>query len=121
VLGVGVNVSQDEADWPPDLAGRAQSLAGLSAPVARAPLLEVLLARLETWYGVLVDEGFAPVRAAWLQRGLLGARLTLAGGAATAVDLAPGGLLTVQREDGQAILPVAAADDPPARRRTGMR
>ena len=51
VLGVGVNVSQGEADWPPDLAGRARSLADLAAPVTRAELLGAVLARLEAWYG----------------------------------------------------------------------
>jgi BirA family biotin operon repressor/biotin-[acetyl-CoA-carboxylase] ligase len=122
VLGVGVNVSQDERDWPPELAGRARSLASLSPPVAREDLLEELLARLEAWYGVLVDEGFDRVRAAWLERGLLGAQLALAGGPAAAVDLAPGGQLAVQGEDGQTILLAASDDDAPfARRRAGAR
>ena len=31
ILGIGVNVSQRESDWPPDLAGTAASLAGLGA------------------------------------------------------------------------------------------
>ena len=35
ILGIGVNVSQQESDWPPDLAGTAGSLAGLGAAVAR--------------------------------------------------------------------------------------
>jgi BirA family biotin operon repressor/biotin-[acetyl-CoA-carboxylase] ligase len=108
VLGIGVNVSQAEADWPPDLAGRARSLAGLGAPVAREPLLAAVLARLDAWYGALLDEGFEPVRAAWRRRGLLGTRVALADGGGTAVDLAPGGELVVRREDGRTVLLVAA-------------
>jgi BirA family biotin operon repressor/biotin-[acetyl-CoA-carboxylase] ligase len=110
VLGVGVNVSQGEADWPPDLAGRARSLAGLAAPVTRTALLGAILARLETWYGVLLDEGFEPVRAAWRHRGLLDSRVVLPAGEGTAVDLAPGGELVVRREDGHTLLLVTAED-----------
>ncbi len=110
VLGVGVNVSQGEADWPPDLAGRARSLADLAAPITRAELLGAVLARLEAWYGTLHDEGFEPVRAAWRLRGLLGTRVALPAGEGTAVDLAPGGELVVRREDGRTVLLVTAED-----------
>jgi BirA family transcriptional regulator, biotin operon repressor / biotin---[acetyl-CoA-carboxylase] ligase len=110
VLGVGVNVSQGEADWPPELAGRARSLAGLATPVTRAELLSAVLARLEAWYGSLLEEGFEPVRAAWRLRGLLGARVALPAGEGTAVDLAPGGELVVRGEDGRTVLLVTAED-----------
>ncbi|MCI0582650.1 MAG: biotin--[acetyl-CoA-carboxylase] ligase [Chloroflexi bacterium] len=120
VLGVGVNVSQEESDWPPDLAGRARSLAGVSTPVSREHLLGALLARLDVWYGVLLDRGFEPVRAAWRQRGLLGARLTVAGRAGAAVDLAPGGQLAVRCEDGETVL-LVADDDELSGRWTGSR
>jgi BirA family biotin operon repressor/biotin-[acetyl-CoA-carboxylase] ligase len=110
VLGIGVNVSQGEGDWPPELAGRARSLAGETARVTRAGLLGAVLARLAAWYGVLLDEGFDPVRAAWRQRGLFGARVPLPAGEGTAVDLAPGGELVVRREDGQTVLLVSAED-----------
>ena len=102
ILGVGVNVSQRESDWPPDLATSAQSLAGLGAPVPRETLLTALLARLEAWYGLL-DVGFEPVRAAWRRRGLLGARVALTDGEGTSVDVGPGGELVVRRDDGQLI------------------
>lgn len=110
VLGIGVNVSQGEADWPPELAGRARSLAGEAARVTRAGLLGAVLARLAAWYGVLLEEGFDPVRAAWRQRGLFGARVVLPAGEGTAVDLASGGELVVRREDGQTVLLVSAED-----------
>jgi BirA family biotin operon repressor/biotin-[acetyl-CoA-carboxylase] ligase len=110
VLGVGVNVSQRDADWPTDLAGRARSLAGLGLTVSREELLTAILTRLDVWYGVLHD-GFEPVRDAWRQRGLLGLRVPLADGEGTSVDLGPGGELVVQRADGRHERLVAPAGD----------
>jgi BirA family biotin operon repressor/biotin-[acetyl-CoA-carboxylase] ligase len=101
ILGVGVNVSQREADWPPHLADRASSLAALGAPVSRETLLATLLARVSAWYGVLLHDGFEPVRAAWRRRGLLGARVPLPDGEGTSVDLGPRGELVVRRDDGR--------------------
>jgi BirA family biotin operon repressor/biotin-[acetyl-CoA-carboxylase] ligase len=121
VLGIGVNVSQRETDWPPDLAGRARSLAGLAPPVTRAELLTAVLARLDAWYAVLLDEGFEPVRLAWRKRGLLGARVALPEGEGTAMDLAPGGELIVRREDGQTVLLVSAEDGRAGRVGVGAR
>ncbi|MGH7358829.1 MAG: biotin--[acetyl-CoA-carboxylase] ligase, partial [Candidatus Rokuibacteriota bacterium] len=107
VLGIGVNVSQGEADWPVDLAGRAQSLAGLSASVTREHLLAAILARLDAWYGVLLETGFEPVRAAWRQRGLLGTPVALGKGEGTAVDIGPRGELVGRGADGRTVLVVA--------------
>jgi BirA family biotin operon repressor/biotin-[acetyl-CoA-carboxylase] ligase len=111
ILGIGVNVSQQETDWPPNLAGRTRSLAGLGAPVARETLLPALLARLNTWYSVWLSEGFTPVRAAWRRRGLLGGRVALGDGEGTAVDLGPRGELAVQRDDGRIALLFAPAGE----------
>jgi BirA family biotin operon repressor/biotin-[acetyl-CoA-carboxylase] ligase len=115
ILGIGVNVAQQEADWPPRLAGRAQSLAGLGAPIARERLLAALLVRLDSWYGTLLDEGFEPVRTAWRRRGLLGVRVPLAGGDGTSVDLGSGGELVVRRDDGREARLFAPAEDRPER------
>jgi BirA family transcriptional regulator, biotin operon repressor / biotin---[acetyl-CoA-carboxylase] ligase len=111
VLGVGVNVSQLDSDWPAELAGRARSLAGLGLSVGRERLLTAILARLETWYGLLHDEGFERVRDAWRRRGLLGLRVPLADGEGTSIDLGPGGELVVQRADGRHERLVAPAGD----------
>ena len=110
VLGVGVNVSQRDADWPTDLAGRARSLAGLGLTVSREELLTAILTRLDVWYGLL-HGGFEPVRNAWRQRGLLGLRVPLAEGEGTSVDLGPGGELVVQRAGGRHERLVVPADD----------
>jgi BirA family transcriptional regulator, biotin operon repressor / biotin---[acetyl-CoA-carboxylase] ligase len=50
VMGLGVNVGQRAEAWPPELQGRAVSLAELGHPVPRADLLAALLARIETRY-----------------------------------------------------------------------
>ena len=119
ILGIGVNVSQQETDWPPGLAGRVRSLAGLGEPVARETLLAAILARLDAWYGVLLDQGFEAVRAAWRRRGHLGTRVALADGDGTTVDLGPGGELVVRREDGRVTRLFAPAENHAERARTG--
>jgi BirA family transcriptional regulator, biotin operon repressor / biotin---[acetyl-CoA-carboxylase] ligase len=108
ILGIGVNVAQGAGDWPPDLADRARSLAGLGATVTREQLLTACLARLDDWYGALRDRGFEPVRATWRRRGVLGGRVGEAEEAGIAVDLAPGGALIVHRDDGRIVRVVSA-------------
>jgi BirA family biotin operon repressor/biotin-[acetyl-CoA-carboxylase] ligase len=114
LLGIGVNVSQRESDWPADLAGRARSLGGFGFVVSRETLLAAILRRLEAWYGVLHDAGFAPVRDAWRRRGLLGLRVPLEEGEGTSVDLGPAGELVIQRADGGLAHLVAPPADRPA-------
>jgi len=120
ILGIGVNVSQQETDWPPNLAGRVRSLAGLGVSVPREELLPALLAHLDSWYGVLLDEGFEPVRTAWRRRGHLGTRVALPDGEGTTVDLGPGGELVVRRDDGRTARLFAAPEDRPERVGAGL-
>ena len=121
ILGIGVNVLQRDWDWPPYLAGTAGSLASLGAPVARETLLAALLGRLASWYGVLLEEGFEPVRAAWRRRGLLGLRVPLPDGEGTTVDLGPGGELVVRRDDGRLARLIAPPETRHERAGAGMR
>ena len=113
VLGIGVNVSQQESDWPPDLAGRPRSLAGLGAPVARETLLAALLARLAAWYGVLLEDGLrAGARRLAPARPPRPPRPAAPTGEGTSVDLGPGGELVVRRDDGRSdrlVVPPASA------------
>jgi BirA family biotin operon repressor/biotin-[acetyl-CoA-carboxylase] ligase len=120
IVGIGVNVSQRDSDWPPDLAGTAGSLASLGAPVPRERLLAALLVHLAGWYGVLHEEGFEPVRAAWRRRGLLGLRVPLSDGEGTTVDLGPGGELVVRRDDGRLARLIAPPESHPARAGAGV-
>lgn len=67
VLGIGLNVNQDR--FPPELADRATSVAQAAhRPIARAPLLAALLARLEMQYRSLFADDGASVRAAYEKR-----------------------------------------------------
>jgi BirA family biotin operon repressor/biotin-[acetyl-CoA-carboxylase] ligase len=65
VLGMGVNLAHAPEDTPyPAATLRAVGLAKLTVE----GLLEALAGRLVQWYGRWQAEGFAPVRAAWLNR-----------------------------------------------------
>ncbi len=77
VLGVGVNLNARPEDFPDDLRARATSLAiERGQPVPRALFAAALLARLEEWIDRHADEGFGPVRRAWVERSVtLGRRV----------------------------------------------
>ncbi|MEO5348957.1 MAG: biotin--[acetyl-CoA-carboxylase] ligase [Magnetococcus sp. YQC-3] len=106
VVGMGLNVNGTEDDFPPDLRGKAVSLAAvLGAPLNRAGLLAGLLAQLDRLYGQFCREGFSPLRAEWLSFSrLLGraVQVNLANGSFSgrAVALDAEGCLLVQRADG---------------------
>ncbi len=94
IVGIGINVNQRE--FPIELAARATSLAlARGAPVERRVLRDVLLSRLERWYGLYVDHGFKPVHPEWCRRAVTVGRPVVAGdveGTAVALD-ADGALL----------------------------
>jgi BirA family biotin operon repressor/biotin-[acetyl-CoA-carboxylase] ligase len=100
VLGIGVNLSQTAADWPPALAGDAASLLELGRPVPRGALLTAVLSCLAARYEELLARGFAPILAAWRARALLGGWVSGPDGEGVAVDVAPTGALVVRRRDG---------------------
>ncbi len=67
VCGIGLNVNAQTL--PRELEHRATSLRlEVGRPVARPLVLAPLLAALERWVDRYVDEGFAPLREAWLAR-----------------------------------------------------
>lgn len=66
VVGVGVNVNQEENDFPGDVRSKATSLkvhAGFS--ISRASLVRAFLEEFEKWYDLSLEQGFAPVLARW--------------------------------------------------------
>ncbi len=66
VLGIGVNLNAETADFPPEVAEIATSVQVVRrSPVHRALFTAALLGQLETWVDKWTDEGFEPVRAAW--------------------------------------------------------
>ena len=66
ILGIGVNVAShpEGSAWP------ATDLAAEGAKIALEPLLERLAAALDRWIGIWGREGFAPVRARWMELAL---------------------------------------------------
>lgn len=99
VIGIGLNVRQER--FPPDLTGRATSVALETGRVPdREALLEALLEEVDRWRGRLEHEGFEPVRARWCAASdTLGRRVRVDGAAGTAVDLDATGALVVHAAD----------------------
>lgn len=66
VLGLGVNLNSSPADFPPEVAAQATSLATeRRSHVHRALFLAALLLKLEQWLDTWTEQGFGPVREAW--------------------------------------------------------
>jgi len=66
VLGIGVNLNAASADFPPEVAEVATSVARvLGRRVNRAAFLARLLKTLEDWLDTHEREGFEPVRERW--------------------------------------------------------
>src|SRR5262249_26794716 len=68
VVGIGLNVNVDPADFPPDLADSGPSLLRLAGrPLDRSEVARRLLQRLDHWYAVGLEAGpaslDAPIRA----------------------------------------------------------
>lgn len=132
-LGMGANVNQSPADFPPEVVGTATSLAlATDAPVDRAALLGAWARRFEAGYRRLAEGETGPLLAAYRDRletlGLEVRADRLAGGpvVGTAVDLAPSGNLVVLTGSGARVevatadvrhLRRPAASGPPERRR----
>lgn len=130
VLGIGLNVNQAEEEFPPDLretatsmrmavaagAGEGPEEGGASegdlpvlggSPVARLPLLQAILARLEVRYDQFLADGWSELLVAWRELSVTLGRpvrvLPVSGAPAwegTAVDVDPEGTLLVRRPDG---------------------
>jgi len=65
VIGTGVNV----AFYPDDSERSATSLASLGAPVSVHELVSVYVERIAYWLPIWEQQGFTPIREAWLTRG----------------------------------------------------
>ncbi len=66
VLGLGVNLNSGPADFPPEVAAQATSLASeRRTHVHRALFTAALLLKLEQWLDTWTEQGFGPVREAW--------------------------------------------------------
>lgn len=78
IIGVGVNI----LTFPPDVRLAATSLRGAGARFDDADrLMRIIVDGFETWRGIWLAHGFAPVRTAWLERAAnFGAAITVSRG-----------------------------------------
>ena len=95
VLGIGLNVALREADFPPELRGRAGTM-GLE-PDAIEPTLVELLGRLEHWLSAAESEVLQAVRS---RDALLGRAVRWAAGEGVGAGIDDDGRLLVQTSDG---------------------
>lgn len=66
VVGVGVNVNQEESDFPEEVRLNATSLkAHTGAGISRVKLLQSFLKEFEKWYDISLAQGFAPALSRW--------------------------------------------------------
>ena len=66
VVGVGVNVNQEESDFPEEVRLSATSLkAHTGAAISRVKLLQSFLKEFEKWYDISLAQGFAPALSRW--------------------------------------------------------
>lgn len=66
VVGVGVNVNQEESDFPEEVRLNATSLkAHTGAGISRVKLLQAFLKEFEKWYDISLAQGFSPALSRW--------------------------------------------------------
>jgi BirA family biotin operon repressor/biotin-[acetyl-CoA-carboxylase] ligase len=112
VLGMGVNVTQKEADFPPELRASATSLALAGCSTTREAVAAEFLNALEPLWTEHQEGDPARALAAWKSRSSGWGRLHSvrgAGGEVTGIarDLDAGGGLVLEREDGTRVTVVA--------------
>lgn len=109
LLGIGVNVNQDPADFPPDLVGAATSLAlAAGRPVGSGAFLAALFARLEARLAEFTDRGFAAVAGAYRARAAFRPGDVLE----IAIEGRPAGVFTFRDLDAAGALLVEEAPQP---------
>ncbi|MFC7442097.1 biotin--[acetyl-CoA-carboxylase] ligase [Laceyella putida] len=114
IVGMGINVNAQVADWPDWLKEVGTSLRHeLGRPIHRASLLAEILAELEQSYQGYLERGFAPIREEWQQMaGILGEQITArtSQGSYTGIaeQLNEHGALLLRTEQG--VVPVYSAE-----------
>jgi BirA family biotin operon repressor/biotin-[acetyl-CoA-carboxylase] ligase len=107
IVGIGVNLNTEWADFPDDLRDKAISLRlATGAPVDRARFTARLLGHLERRYDQLVRDGFAPIASAWRELApLIGRAIRVQEREGvvegTVIDLAEDGALRLRLADGR--------------------
>ncbi len=115
ILGIGLNIAHLPEDFPAALRERATSLRLIAGrECSREQILRGILDSVDYWFDLWTNQGFAPVREAWLAVNCtMGRRIVLPDGYGyahgTAHDLAPDGALVALAGDG-ALLRINAGE-----------
>lgn len=107
LIGIGINVSQSEADFPKELQSIATSLKleeGID--IDRSKLIATLLHKLEIYTALYVTDGFDQIRKLWEANSCtIGQRLEVTTARETfigeAIGITNDGVLRVQKDDGE--------------------
>lgn len=66
IIGIGINVNQQESDYPQELQSVATSLSIEKGEfVNRAELIQAIFARIEKLYSLYLEKGFLPIKLLW--------------------------------------------------------
>lgn len=107
VVGVGINVAQQQTDFPPELADRATSLQTESAlPVDRDAVARSLLAALHRWFGDAPPTAAPLLLDEWRRRSDdIGTRVALVSDGVShtgrILDVQPDAALLFEKDDGR--------------------
>lgn len=107
LIGIGINVSQSESDFPKELQSIATSLKleeGID--IDRSKLIATLLHKLEIYTALYVTDGFDQIRKLWEANSCtIGQRLEVTTARETfigeAIGITNDGVLRVQKDDGE--------------------
>lgn len=123
VIGMGINVNIDAADFPPEIADIASSLSSaVGRKVERLPLLAAILKQLEVLYGEVTAHGFERMFDEWRAQSVtLGQAVNVIAAShnfeGVAVNIDEDGALLVKTADG---LKKVIAGDVSIRPKSGM-
>ncbi|MBM4762100.1 biotin--[acetyl-CoA-carboxylase] ligase [Bacillus sp. B15-48] len=107
IIGIGMNVNQQQADFPEEINHIATSLAIESGQtISRAALIQAVFARLEKLYLTYTKNGFYPIKLLWESYALsIGKKIiarTITGDiTGKAVGITDEGVLKIEQADGQ--------------------
>lgn len=105
IMGIGINTGIETDDLPDDLKENVTSFAIEKVPVSRAALLQEVLRQLETYYRLVLSQGFGIILEEWKNLScMLGKDVKIIASDGTfggkAVDIDEDGNLLVQTEHG---------------------
>lgn len=115
IIGIGINVNQNEDDFPSELQNKATSLKiEKNQKVNRASLIQKLLLQMELLLNRYLEEGFEPIKKMWETNAVsigksITARTLQGNYTGLALGINDEGVLLLQKSDGE-IIEIYSAD-----------